>query len=504
MTVPFDRKDPEVEGRLRALLTERAATITGPPPALPEIAVDELAVAARPPRHRWVVAAVTVAAGVLLLGGIAAVVDDDPAPQQVRTTQPADALANLPDGFDPLTAPAVFQVQGNASATDIAKRYLGRRLGDLDTRPEDIVAELEFDAGAADGAIVPVTWRHRNGASGSGTVLVKLGKGRGVIAATTPGVDLGDVHYEQSVLTGHVARTDQDLPGRALVDVLPFGDPFATFGHAPPPANATAGYGSTAKGDQAFAVDTGEMDPIVTVRFAADGAVRAISEVAFHAPDDPSNDPPDLANLTDEERQQVLDEPLPPPCATAATDLDPLLTHAFPGGEGTAPRTRAADDVFRESQGDTPAAAVAQLGDDLGVPLEAVTSAAPMDGDVAVGARSGDVAVLVHAWPHDGVWSAAEATTPAACWSLGAGNLTPLGDPHPRTRLELSTIAGARSGQFWYRDEDGATWTIALDADDFARRNIAVDGEYDTIKRTALVARDADGRVVLVQKTSRG
>lgn len=511
MTNPTAPHDGDLEGRLRTVLADRAATITGPPPALPEATLQAAdgppATALHAgPRQGWGLAAAAVAAVLVLVGGLAVVLrDDGDTDQHVLTTEPTtDPFAGLPDGFDPATAARVFRDDSEAPPVDVARTYLSLRLGGGKQTADEILAGIDLEAGTADGSIVPVTWTYRDGRAGGGAVLVKVGEhGSDVVAATTPGVDLSDAAMTGSVVSGHVETTATDLPGPALVDVLPPGRAFATWSGGPPAGDVPTGYGGTAQGSDPFRIDSLKNDAIVTVRYTDDdGAVQAISEIAFRPP--PEDDPPDLPDfdsMTEEEIRDFFgDQPVDPRCTAAGNDLGPLMTHIFPGGDGSASREAADPEVFAPTGGATPAEALAAQGARYGVELSDVTVAAPSTSTAVAGARAGSAPVQAFLWQQDGEWHASELSTVTSCWTSGKGNLTPPGDPAPLTRLSLSTIVSVRSGQLWYRLTDGTTWTVPLDADDFARGNIAVIGEYTEIGRVAFVGRDETGAVVLVDE----
>ena len=503
MTEPTATRDLEAD--LRTLLRDRAATVEGTPPPLPD--ASHLADGAPATTHlhgthgrrnRWLAAA---AAAVVVMAGIGVAVvarggGNDHA--QVVTTTPPIEGAGLPVGFDPTTAQPVFRLEGSRNAKVVARSYLAWRLSDNGTDVGAVADDLVLDTGTPQGAIVPVRWRRTSDVDDRGTVLVKVGKrGSEVVASTTVGVDLSRVVVDGPVIRGRVQTTGDAPTPAALIDVLPRGRALPTFGDPPELAAGSVGYGTAARGDASFHVDTKGEGGVVTARFI-DDRVEAISEVYLEAPDPNA---PHLSTMTPEQMREFLDNRPPDPrCVAAEKANHDNLTNMFPNGTGTAAPKPSGTDVFDLPRSSTPAEAVHVLGTALGVPLELATIAVPAASTVSAAANVGLTPVELLVSEGDGGWVANSVDTTGACRSMGKGNLTGTGVPNPKTLLFLTVAAGAVEGRAWYRMKDGSTWTLPLDADDFARRNIAVDGDWNDVAGFAVVGRDRSGRVVVVQQ----
>jgi VCBS repeat-containing protein len=496
-TAPPSAADDGLEGRLRTLLLERAETVTGPPPALPDPHRDagplQPVALAEHRRRRWLPAAAAAAVVVAAAGLLVAIRAHDPAGQDVHTTQPPSPTAGLPADFDPTTAEPVMRINGDRDPEVAARRYLRWRLAEPGMSADDAVADLRFDAGERDGAIVPVQWRRGDGTLG-GTVIVRVGeRGSDIVASTAPGVDLGAVHMDGDRAVGHVVTSDPTLPGPALVDVLFAGNAFPVPVDGAMPAPPVRGYGSAARGEAPFDVTVGGYDPIVSARFVEDGAVRTIAELALRAPHAPG---PDLSTMTGEELFDHLEQ-------QTAPDPRCVVTGDIPIPPAVGDRTTSSEPtdapVFDLPLASSPLGAVEAFAGSLGLDATDITLTSPLSSGGVAGAWLGDAAVGVQVREHDGGFEAVEVATAAACWNAGSGPGSAGGAP-TQTHLDFSRIPDGRTGQIWYRTDDGATSTATLDAGDVARGNVVIDGEDRTVEAMAVVIRGADGKVVLVQR----
>lgn len=512
MTDPTQLNDPELEGRLRTLLHERAATVSGAAPVLPQVRLAVSPIGRQQRGRRWLIGA--AAACVVAIAAVVtlAVGHDETAPDRVLTTQPS-----VPPALGSGSEAILFRAEGSPEPEAVARDFLRVRLGDgSDETDAALRDEVDLHAGdpvTHDGsALVPVTWTrrgdHRSTAGATNTIWVRRGSTESeVVGATIDGFDLVHVRYETGELTGEVHapaasagsgtkaqatltrrfampllepdavdRIDTDEPAAATV---PLGEPFST------PMTAS-----------------GDLELAVRITDDATGDVVGLAMTALPAPPDP--DMEGFEDLTPTEQAQVMEkkvEEAPPSSESPACKEAGAFRMPQPGGfpnEVEAAAAAAVDDL--EASGSTPTAAAEALATSLGISWEIRdVELGDLDGGYAIARLPGGrlVDLTVYDDPELGAWRVTEARTRGACRDFGGSNATPLGAANPKTTLGLPVVAGAADGAIWYQT-DGVTQRVAVTDHDLSTHWISVAADQEEISGRTTVLRDASGAAVLV------
>lgn len=224
---PSTLHDDELEHRLRGLLDERAATITGDPPPLsaPRFVAAPTGAGRSVTGGRRAVLGIA-AAVVLVAAGLAAARAFAPGSSSIRTgaepgrseptpttaapSEPAadahPASAELPAWLALRTATPVFEGQGGAE--EVARAYLTDRFGDDVPEAEaGVASDLVFTPAASPEESITALRFDQDGdgleSLPQGTVFLRQdGQGWVVVASATDGLSLASVRREAGRITG--------------------------------------------------------------------------------------------------------------------------------------------------------------------------------------------------------------------------------------------------------------------------------------------------------------
>lgn len=299
----IDLHDDDLANRLRATLADQAATITGPPPALPDTdASAELALVGPPPvprRGRQVARWVAAAAAVVVLGGGVAVARHGTDGRTVRGTASAPPTApydpaqgpaaSLPPGFDLWAASPIFEGKGKPeNADNLALAYLADRLGDGEVEVEQrLRTEIELQPTTTipgSPAISVIGWSQDGPGSEPkehlprGTLYLRQTQDRWeVVASVTDGLSLHHVVRDAAGVHGHLTVTGDyapmNNPGLDVVDGLEGKSLFPDSDPLPP--------NQPVLGEQSFAVDVHGMFPVGVRATLVGGRTLGISEISL-------------------------------------------------------------------------------------------------------------------------------------------------------------------------------------------------------------------------------
>lgn len=517
MTDRSDLTEPGLEGRLRTLLSDRAATIDGPPPALPAAPSPGDAPAAlasgdgaRRTRRAVLVGAMTAAAVVLVAALVVATGGGRNGPEprdQVVATQPEVEATS-----EASPRQAVFRANGEHDPLVVAETYLRTRLGDgTDARDAELRDQLRLDVGEpverrGRAGIVPITW-HLAGSSGSdqpaSTVYVQDGRtGSDVLEAAVEGIDLDDVAYERDRVTGTIGLPSVDGYGSSAVATL------SRRGGGPllePDVPAVVGEGdawrTTLPKGEPFdleVTESGDLSLAVTVLGASSPVPVAIAEIGLVVPPDPEAE--SLVDRTPEEQLALIPRSSDSPACkeTGAWQMpDPV---PFP--DQVVPRTARPAEPVRAT-GSTPEAAMEALATQLDVTWETLFTPADLRSGYGLARLPGGRMVDLELYRDEpeGPWRVVTARTRGACRDFGGSNLAAPGAPNPTSRLGVPVTKGAVDGVLRYDIGDESVEVTVADSD-VDGHMIAVPGEATAIAQQALVLRDDDGDPVLVDLTA--
>ncbi len=510
--------DHDLEHRLRSVLHERAATITGRGLGLPDI---EATATALPTHRRGRAFAAAAIAATVLLGGLALATRDrgDRGPARVLTTQPTTSttapagdgsIFNVPDVWDPGAA---------------AREFLRVWLGDGTDATDAAVHDLPLQVGAAEDrgsgtVIVPVTWKGPGAADSdpTSTVWVSVGvRGSTVVGATTEGFDLSGVHQADQVLAGQISPpADLRDDASSVATVIRLGGMPLFEPDVAVQAGENEPMATTVPVGERFELAIGTNGTlVVTVRTVDDstGEVVGIAAVPVDAPTDPA-----FENLSPDEAEAMAREALARealegvPSASespACQEVGPFPMPepgSFPTELPAHPSPPSSEVISARTAPDATAAmAIERLADALGVTWEvgelwlgSTTSA------FAIARLPGGRLVDLDLFRTPGhAWRVVQVRTRGACRDFSGSNATPLGSADPVKTVGLPMVPGATDGEVWFRTDAG-TERVAVASTDLAARWLNIGADQPAIDGMATVLRDASGDAVLVDVADDG
>lgn len=269
--------DSDFDERVRAMLRSRADDIEAVTShdrgaVVPIVRPDSTGT------RSWRRVTAVAAAAIAVIGAFALF---RPSEDRDVSTIPSDepsAPSGLPN-FDPATAPAVFTATGDPDS--VVQAYLDDRF------PDYPAPGVSVSVVSVDGGFGSTDWQLTAGGTspyGGSIFLRRDGETWGVIAATTRGVDLGDLVNDGERVAGRITSSAIDF---LAVDVLDLaGEPVAA---APRPGGfpgAAYRFGTAGDSNTGFLdLDLAVVDEIVVVRVQlVGGTLLSIAEVAFVPP----------------------------------------------------------------------------------------------------------------------------------------------------------------------------------------------------------------------------